>query len=405
MLGKVIKRLSSETLSQASPFSGYKFPSFVERVLSNKEFIDATDIQKQAWPPILEGRDLVGVAKTGSGKTLTYLLPMISNILKSHNNNLKIPRNHQPTSLVILPTRELAKQVSNEFSFYAYQGGIRFATVFGGEKKYAQKQILTSGIHALIGTPGRIMDFMSDESLSLSNIKYLVIDEADMLFDMGFEQVIRNIIMSISASKQTVMFTATWPKEIAMLASEFLDNPVKIQVGNSELSMNEDIQHKFIFNPPETVNDGLVKLINDHAGSKFLIFMNTKVGVDKLRGSLKNYNIDAESLHSDKTQYERNYAMKIFTSGGVRILIATDVVSRGIDIKNIDFVVNYDIPTHIDDYIHRCGRTGRAGKKGTAITFYHYGSKRVVMKAVEKKLKEIKQIVPSEFREIANRDN
>ena len=198
MLGKVIKRLSSETLSQASPFSAYPFPSFVQKVLSNKEFIDASDIQKQAWPPILEGRDLIGVAKTGSGKTLTYLLPMISNIIKSHRNNLKVQRNHKPTALVILPTRELAKQVSNEFSYYAYPGGIRFSTVYGGEKRFAQKQILTSGVHAVIGTPGRITDFMSDDSLSLANINYLVIDEADMLFDMGFEQAVKNIILSIS---------------------------------------------------------------------------------------------------------------------------------------------------------------------------------------------------------------
>lgn len=401
MLANLFRRFTSDKQLQESAFSLYNFPSTITRLLNKKGFIDATEIQKSTWPLIMQGKDLVGIAKTGSGKTLSYLLPMIPHIMKTQKNNLKTQRNQQPTSLVILPTRELAKQVSDEFNYFAFACGIRFATVYGGEKKYRQQTFLNNGVHTVIGTPGRIIDFMSDNVLELGKVDYLVVDEADMLFDMGFEQSVRNIIMSTSDVRQTVMFTATWPKQIEVFASDYLTNPEKIQIGGSEITMNEDIYHMFIYCPEEVLQDNLTKIINENIDKKFLVFVNTKVHAEFIKEKLLEAKIKCESLHSDKDQFQRNLALKGFANGNVRVLIATDVASRGIDIKDIDYVVNYQMPTNSDSFVHRVGRTGRAGKQGIAISFYDEKSRKEVMKFVCGKMKDIGVKVPEKFKSIA----
>lgn len=401
MLANLFRRITSDKQVQESAFSMYNFPKTIVSLLNKKQFIDATEIQKKTWPLIMDGKDLVGIAKTGSGKTLSYLLPMIPNIMKINKNNLKTQKNQQPTSLVILPTRELTKQVAEEFSYYSHPCGIRFATIYGGEKKYRQEVFLNGGVHTIIGTPGRIIDFMSENKLSLDKVSYLVIDEADMLFDMGFEQSIRNIIMSTSDVRQTLMFTATWPREIEVFASDYFTNPEKVQIGNSSITMNEDIHHDLIYCPEEVMKDKLTNLINQNKDSKYLIFVNTKVNAESIKAHLSEMKIKCETLHSDKDQFHRNLAIKLFSTGGINILIATDVASRGIDIKNIDYVVNFQMPTHSDSFVHRVGRTGRAGKKGIAISFYDENSKKDVLKFVCTKLKDIGVSVPEKFKNLA----
>lgn len=401
MFSRVLRKFTSEILSSTSPFSAYQFPSSVENVLKVKNITEPTEVQKAVWPVIESGKDLVAVAKTGSGKTLGYLLPMVKNLLKKNNQKMITRRNQPPNSLIILPTRELTNQVASEVIHFCSPAGIKHASVYGGVPKFEQKFSLSRGVHTVIGTPGRIADLISDESLILSKVEYLVLDEADMMLDMGFENIVRAILSNLPIQKQTVMFTATWPKEIALLASDLLNNPERVQIGSSELSMNEDIKHKFIYYEQNDKQFQLGALLSEEPEKKYLIFTNTKRMTEQLKIFLINNNLKAESLNSDKDQKERNYAMKAFTSGISNILIATDVASRGIDIKGIDYVVNYDIPNNIDDFIHRVGRTGRAGNKGVAVSFYGNDSKKAVLKGIMNKLGEIKQQVPHNFKQLA----
>ena len=401
MFSRVLRKFTSETLSSTSPFSAYKFPASVETLLKNQNITQPSEIQQAAWPVIESGKDLVAIAKTGSGKTLGYLLPMVKHIIQKNSQKMILSKNQPPNSLIILPTRELTNQVAAETLKFCAPVGIKHASIFGGVPKFEQKFFLTRGVHTVIGTPGRIADFLSDGILVLDQVDYLVLDEADMMLDMGFENLVRAIISNLPNHKQTLMFTATWPKEIALLASDLLNKPEKIQIGSSELSMNEDIKHRFIHYEKEDKLHQLNALMSEEPDKKYLIFANTKKMTEHLKIFLINNNLKAESLNSDKDQRERNYAMKSFTSGNANILIATDVASRGLDIKGIDFVVNFDIPNNLDDFIHRVGRTGRAGNKGVAVSFYGNDSRKIVMKGIMNKLAEIKQQVPHHFKQFA----
>ena len=348
----------------------------------------------------MSGRDVIGIAQTGSGKTLAYTIPSVLNILKSTNNSLTVKRLQPPISLIILPTRELCKQVSDEYFKFAYSIGIRVATVYGGEGKIYQTKQIQSGVHAIIGTPGRMLDLINQDILNINNVKFLVLDEADLMFDMGFEEQIRRVIASMSDSKQTLMFTATWPKEIQALAQEFLINPVKVKIGDTDLTMNKDIQHKFISVSANQKYQTLLDLISKTTEGKILIFANTKNECDELLLYLKNNDIKSDCLHSGRDQMIRNLILRDFKGDKNRILIATDVASRGLDIKNIDLVVNFSLPRFFDDYIHRVGRTGRAGAKGVAFSLVTYQDNKGVLTKIKTALNKIGQSLPQEIDEL-----
>jgi ATP-dependent RNA helicase DDX5/DBP2 len=401
MIGRVLRVFSSEALPNSSAFSSFKFPTLIENILKAKKFEKPTDIQKRTWPIALEGKDLIGIAQTGSGKTLGYLLPMITHLLNANNNNMSVKKDQPPNGLILLPTRELANQVSSELTMYGGLAGVRHTAVYGGASRYDQKFSLKRGNHAIVGTPGRIVDFLSDNCLDLSKVNYLVIDEADLMFDMGFESIVRTIISTTAETRQTLMFTATWPKEIAILSSDLMNDPEKVQIGSSDFSMNENITHRLVYSDDEDKFKSLLTILNENPESKYLIFMNTKKQAEELKMMMKTENIVVDTLHSDKDQRQRNVAMRLFTMNKIKILIATDVASRGLDIKNIDFVINYEIPPTLDDFIHRVGRTARAGSEGVAITFYSNKSRKNVMKGIMKKLREVNQSVPTSFTEIA----
>ena len=370
MFSRTLRKIGSNDKSLITEFSEFKFPTSVEAALRRNGFVSPTDIQKAAWPIIDSGKDLVAVGKTGSGKTLAYLLPMVKHVIRKNLNNVCIKRYQKPNSIIVLPTRELTLQVANEFANFCAPAGIKHVSIYGGVSKLDQINRLLNGVHTCIGTPGRINELLSEKSLRLENVDYLVLDEADMMLDMGFENSVRSIIKYLPVKKQTLMFTATWPDPISVLASDLLSNPEKVQTSSSELSMNDDIEHKFIYYEIDYKMSQLNTLIHEEPNKKYLIFANTKWMTDKLATFLIENNYKAESLSSDKDQRQRNLAIKMFRTGSSNILIATDVASRGLDIKGIDFVINYDIPTHLDDFIHRVGRTGRAGKKGVAISFF-----------------------------------
>lgn len=328
-------------------------------------------IQAQAWPPALEGRHVIGVARTGSGKTLGFLFPAFLGILNNKWGH-KDPR-YGPTCLVLAPTRELAVQIQDECKKFGNPLNIYSTCVYGGAPKYSQLQAIRQGVHVIIATPGRLNDFLEQRQVNLQNTNYLVFDEADRMLDMGFEPQIRKIVAFCPPERQTLFFTATWPKEVRRIASEFLNNPCIIYVGNSDqLKANKDIaQVVHVVDDMRRKDEILQDIIrNEGQGARVIVFTSTKRMADQLERSLGySAGVRCAAIHGDKDQRARTRTIDDFKSGRVTVMIATDVAARGLDIKDVKAVVNYDFPGNVEDYVHRIGRTGRAGAKGKAFTF------------------------------------
>ncbi|KAJ6799468.1 putative DEAD-box ATP-dependent RNA helicase 14 isoform X3 [Iris pallida] len=347
-------------------FGSTGFPSVLLKEVQCAGFSAPTPIQAQSWPIALEGRDIVAVAKTGSGKTLGYIIPGFVH-LKRLCNNSKIG----PTVLVLSPTRELATQIQEEAQKFGRSSSISSVCLYGGAPKGPQLKELYRGVDIVIATPGRLNDFLEMKSVNLDQVSYLVLDEADRMLDMGFEPQIRKIVNAIPPRRQTLMFTATWPKEVRNIAADLLVNPVQVNIGNiDELVANKSItQYVEVITPMEKQRRLEQILRSQQPGSKIIVFCSTKRMCDQLARNL-NHQFGAAAIHGDKNQSERDSVLSQFRSGNSPILVATDVAARGLDVKDIRVVVNYDFPTGVEDYVHRIGRTGRAGAKGEAYTFF-----------------------------------
>ena len=402
MLARLISRMTSSSViaEQASPFAQFNFSPAITTLFKEMGFKDPTPIQTESWPAIQSGKDIIGIAQTGSGKTLAYSVPMLMHVMSQTKNSLTTVRMQPPVTMVVLPTRELCRQVSSEYRKFANAVGVKVATVFGGEQKKMQVSMLNYGIHTIIGTPGRMLDMMSDGTLKLKDVNYVVLDEADLMLDMGFEEQIRRILSDVPKKRQTLMFTATWPREIQALAEEFLTTPKKILIGGTDLTMNKDIVHKFYFSGKQEKEKVCTDLVMKNTEGKTLIFTNTKAEANQLKEYMGQKGISCEALHSDREQTTRNYIIREFKSGLLKVMIATDVASRGLDIKDVNLVINYDMPRSFDDYIHRVGRTARAGKKGLAISFLNSSSNPVCLKKLRQSLKEMGHDVPREIDEM-----
>lgn len=353
-------------------FDQAPFPEWILRELFHY-YSTPTPIQCVGWPVALSDRDMIGIAQTGSGKTLAYLLPGIVHI----NKQPSLQDGDGPLALVLAPTRELAMQIEKEASRFTYGPQLRVTCIYGGVPRGSQAMRLQNGIHICIATPGRLLDFLDTSTTNLKRVTYLVLDEADRMLDMGFEPQIRKIVSQIRPERQTLMWSATWPKEIQKLARDFCRyDPVRVTVGSHDLQANTCIVQLVEICKDDQRFSRLVQHLTNHANvgngqNKTLIFCETKRGCDILRDRLRSYKeFRIAAIHGDKEQRERDRTLSEFRSGRLNTLIATDVASRGLDIKNIDLVINYDIPKTIEDYIHRIGRTGRAGAKGTAITLF-----------------------------------
>uniref|UniRef100_A0A0E0MSM6 RNA helicase n=1 Tax=Oryza rufipogon TaxID=4529 RepID=A0A0E0MSM6_ORYRU len=323
-------------------FRDVGFPEYVLQEITKAGFVEPTPIQSQGWPMALRGRDLIGIAETGSGKTLAYLLPAIVHV----NAQPILAPGDGPIVLVLAPTRELAVQIQQE------------ATKFG--------------VEIVIATPGRLIDMIESHHTNLRRVTYLVLDEADRMLDMGFEPQIKKLVSQIRPDRQTLYWSATWPKEVEQLARNFLFDPYKVVIiGSEELKANHAIsQHVEILSESQKYNK-LVNLLEDIMdGSRILIFMDTKKGCDQITRQLRMDGWPALSIHGDKSQAERDWVLSEFKSGKSPIMTATDVAARGLDVKDVKYVINYDFPGSLEDYVHRIGRTGRAGAKGTAYTFF-----------------------------------
>ncbi|XP_042341885.1 probable ATP-dependent RNA helicase DDX17 [Plectropomus leopardus] len=356
-------------------FHQAQFPQYVMDVLMQQNFKEPTAIQSQGFPVALSGRDLVGIAQTGSGKTLAYLLPAIVHI----NHQPYLERGDGPICLVLAPTRELAQQVQQVAYDYGKSSRIKSTCVYGGAPKGPQIRDLERGVEICIATPGRLIDFLESGKTNLRRCTYLVLDEADRMLDMGFEPQIRKIVEQIRPDRQTLMWSATWPKEVRQLAEDFLRDHVQINVGALELSANHNIL-QIVDVCMETEKDQklfqLMEEIMAEKENKTIIFVETKKRCDDLTKRMRRDGWPAMCIHGDKSQPERDWVLAEFRSGKAPILIATDVASRGLDVEDVKFVINYDYPSCSEDYVHRIGRTARSTNKGTAYTFFTPGNLR-----------------------------
>ncbi|CAL8285816.1 unnamed protein product [Boreogadus saida] len=350
-------------------FNEASFPTYVMDVINKLNWTDPTPIQAQGWPLALSGKDMVGIAQTGSGKTLSYLLPSIVHI----NHQPFLERGDGPICLVLAPTRELAQQVQQVAAEYGRASRLKSTCIYGGAPKGPQIRDLERGVEICIATPGRLIDFLESGKTNLRRCTYLVLDEADRMLDMGFEPQIRKIVDQIRPDRQTLMWSATWPKEVRQLAEDFLKEYVQINVGALQLSANHNIlQIVDVCNDGEK-EDKLLRLLEEimsEKENKTIIFVETKRRCDEITRRMRRDGWPAMGIHGDKSQQERDWVLNEFKFGKAPILIATDVASRGLDVEDVKFVINYDYPNNSEDYIHRIGRTARSQKTGTAYTFF-----------------------------------
>ncbi|KAI5966834.1 DBP2 [Candida pseudojiufengensis] len=377
------------------------FPDYVLGELKNQGFPKPTAIQCQGWPMALSGRDMVGIAATGSGKTLSYCLPGIVHI----NAQPLLKPGDGPIVLVLAPTRELACQIQTECSKFGSSSRIRNTCVYGGAPKGPQIRDLARGVEICIATPGRLIDMLEAGKTNLKRVTYLVLDEADRMLDMGFEPQIRKIVDQIRPDRQTLMWSATWPKEVQNLARDYLVDPIQVTIGSLELAASHTITQIVQVITEYQKRDMLVKqlesALND-ANSKVLVFASTKRTCDDVTSYLRSDGWPALAIHGDKEQHERDWVLKEFKQGSHSIMVATDVAARGIDVKGITHVINYDMSNNIEDYVHRIGRTGRGGATGTAISFFTEANKKLGGDLC-KILREANQTIPPELQQYDRR--
>ncbi|MBU4347218.1 DEAD/DEAH box helicase [Patescibacteria group bacterium] len=346
-------------------------------ILQEWGFNQPTPIQSKSIPSAIKGNDLVGIAQTGTGKTLAYGIPMIQRLGQIGGRGL-----------VLLPTRELASQINMSLKNISARLGLRTAVLIGGEPKNIQLRILRQKPHIIIATPGRLIDHIKSRSINLSDIKILVLDEADMMFDIGFAPQIDEILKSVPAQRQTMLFSATMPPAIMALVAKHMRFPVNIEVAPSGTPA-ENVNHEMIVIKKEDRLAQLGKILASYHGS-ILVFCRTKHAVKKITVSVRQMGHTAAEIHSNRSLSQRSSALKAFKNGQVRILVATDIAARGLDVKGIELVLNFDLPENAEDYVHRIGRTGRAGSAGQAVSFVSPTE----MRAVEKIEHIIKKTIP-----------
>lgn len=364
-----------------------------------QDFKQPSPIQSQAWPILLRGDDMIGIAQTGTGKTLAFLLPALI-----HIEGQTIPREQRegPTVLILAPTRELALQIDKEVNKYQYKG-IKSVCIYGGGDRREQIKVVAKGVDIVIATPGRLNDLVMARHLNVINFSYIVLDEADRMLDMGFEPQIRKSLFDVRPDRQTVMTSATWPSGVRRLAESYMKDPIQVNVGSLDLAAVHTVTQQILFVEEDDKEAVLLEFIrNMEPNDKIIIFCGKKATATHISTELCMKGIECQSLHGDRDQSDREAALEEMVDGTVNILVATDVASRGIDIKDLTHVINLDFPRHIEEYVHRVGRTGRAGKTGTSVSFVtrsDWAHARELIKILE----EANQEIPDELEQMAQR--
>ncbi|OGZ79515.1 MAG: hypothetical protein A2358_03580 [Candidatus Staskawiczbacteria bacterium RIFOXYB1_FULL_37_44] len=351
------KQAQSPVLSETKmTFGGLGIAPKILDAILKLGFIEPTSIQRKAIPVAVEGKDIIGIAQTGTGKTLAFGIPLIQQILST-----------QGKGLIILPTRELALQVNEAIQKIGRQFGIKTSVLIGGAPIRHQIREISFNPHIIIGTPGRINDHIQQRTLNLQNVSILILDEADRMFDMGFAPQINKILLSVPKNRQTMLFSATMPEGIVKIATHHMKLPIRVEVARSGTTAKDIEQELFVVKKDQKLSL-LKKILQDCKGS-VLIFIRVKHNARKICNNLRDIGISAAEIHSNRSLNQRKEALEGFKLGRYRVLVATDIASRGIDVKNIELVINYDLPENAEDYVHRIGRTGRAGMSGKAISF------------------------------------
>ncbi|MCA1989729.1 MAG: DEAD/DEAH box helicase, partial [Desulfarculus sp.] len=354
----------------------------LQKALKGLGYTTPTPIQAQAIPPLLAGRDLLGCAQTGTGKTAAFALPLLQKLYA--NRAPLAPRSARV--LVLTPTRELAHQISESFRSYGRYMGLRLAVVYGGVGQTPQVRACARGVDVLVATPGRLLDLMNQGCVRLDRLSALVLDEADRMLDMGFLPDIKRVLAAAPAQRQTLLFSATMPQGIARLADSLLTNPAKVKV-TPEATPVERIAQKVLFVAQGDKRALLGEVLKDDSARRVLVFTRTKHGANRVAKQLAQMQVRAEAIHGDKSQNARQAALETFRSGGARVLVATDLAARGIDVEGVTHVINYDLPMDPESYVHRIGRTGRAGAAGVAISFCD-SAERACLRAIERLIRQ-----------------
>jgi len=335
------------------------------KALKAEGYTIPTPIQEKAIPVILEGRDLVGCAQTGTGKTAAFAVPILQNLYKDKSNVRGL---RTINALILTPTRELAVQIGESLAAYGKHTGLKHTVIFGGVSQYSQTNALRAGVDILVATPGRLLDLMNQRHIRLDHIKMFVLDEADRMLDMGFSHDMKKIIARLPLKRQTLLFSATMPSEITDLVDVILTKPVKVEV-TPPCSTVDSIEQAVYFVDQKDKTSLLIQLLNNRSIDSALVFTRTKHGADKVVKALAKASITAQAIHGNKSQGARQLALNDFKLKRTRVLIATDIASRGIDVQELSHVINFDLPNVPETYVHRIGRTGRAGLGGTAVSF------------------------------------
>ena len=344
------------------------------KALTKEGYEAPTPIQKAAIPPLIQGRDLLGCAQTGTGKTAAFAIPILQQLAQAKTH----AKGRRPLkALILTPTRELAAQIGSSFAAYGTFTGLKHTVIYGGVSQNQQVQILTAGVDILVATPGRLIDLMNQKHVDLSSIRYFVLDEADRMLDMGFLHDVEKVINKLPAERQTMLFSATMPREIERLSETLLTQPVKVEVTPASTTVDSIDQSVYLVNKANKAKLLLHLLENPEIVSA-LVFTRTKHDANKLTAKLRDAGQTCEVIHANKSQSARQLALRQFKSGKSRIMVATDIVARGIDIAELSHVINFNLPASPEDYVHRIGRTGRAGLGGTAISFCDHPEKKAL---------------------------
>ena len=338
------------------------------RALTDEGYENPTPIQREVIPAMIEGRDIVGIAQTGTGKTASFVLPILNRLIEENRHT------HPKTcrALILSPTRELSAQILENVRGYSRHMRVSSTLVVGGVKPGPQIRALSKGVDVLVATPGRLLDLMQSGAVKLSETKILILDEADQMLDLGFFPAIRKIVSFLPNKRQTALLSATMPKPIRALAQEMLDDPKEVSVAPASRPI-ERIEQSVVLLPKESKKDLLLELMSDRAVERAIVFSRTKHGADKINRHLVDYGLKSAAIHGNKSQAQRIKALDGFKTGAVKILVATDIAARGIDVDNVSHVVNHDLPNLPESYVHRIGRTARAGKSGVAVSMCEPG--------------------------------
>jgi ATP-dependent RNA helicase DeaD len=357
----VLEPNAEPTVESLSGFAALGLSDLTLRALDRSGFHEPSPVQAQVIPPAMDGRDCLGNAPTGTGKTASFLVPIIEKIDE---------RDRFIQALILVPTRELAHQIGREFEKLSHGRRIRAAAVVGGESMFRQIKLIQGGCQILVATPGRLMDLMDRGSIRLDKVRFVVLDEADQMLDIGFRPAVESILETCPTPRQTFLLSATMPREVRDLTRRYMVDPVDVRLIKEDQDATiPAIRQAFIMVPPERKIELLFRFLERENPARAIVFCRTKHGADKIGNLLRNEGLKAEAMHGDLSQGQRNRVLAAFRTGRLTTLVATDVVGRGIDVPGISHVINYDIPEDPEHYVHRIGRTGRMGKDGAAVTF------------------------------------